>query len=148
MKDPLAEIMQWYFGLFHFGGFGGVVVQISIVCMILAITRRSVMMAIIRAREKNVARFGMAVVGEVNALLPEYEKTLNEYVAMVDEKVGHHPSLVAMAQSIDRDVKVKAERDFCALDVGRPETVAILSLQLAQMLNNNSNAKATRGDSR
>lgn len=135
MIDPLAWLIDWYFGLFRASGLGGVIVQVSVLCMMGSLCLRGLMMARDRHRERQVAQVGFLVARRVQKLLPMYDAALEEYVTFIDERVGSHPALVSLANAIDREVKCKAERDFCALDVGRPESVAILHLQLAHLIN-------------
>jgi hypothetical protein len=43
--------------------------------------------------------------------------------------------LEAVAKQIPGDIKMKAERDFCALDSSQPEVVAMLQMQMIGLLN-------------
>lgn len=131
--DPIELALRGYASVIHFGP-TGILWQASFVCMVLCLGWEGLMLRRQREREVRLALLSMQAVQRVERLLPWYHNAVESVLTNIDRRVGEHPALIAMAKNISKEVKLKAERDFCVLDSGRPESFGLLQMQLMAVL--------------
>ncbi len=133
MTDPIKAVLDWYFCLFS--GTGSMVFfQVMVLCMLVCIFCPNLMNAKQRQREHQVTHISLDLIQRIESLWPIFEDETMLYLESLRKKIGQNPGIIAIANKIPREVKTKAERDFCIHDAEKLEAVTMLQAQTIHMV--------------
>jgi len=74
------------------------------------------------------------VINEIDALMPVYHKEMLAYAQMMKRSILNNKGFTTVVASIGEDVKIKAERDYCLVDIHNQAAVDMLQAQFVKLV--------------
>jgi len=138
MTDPIYIVVRTILDtpLFMVGVFGHLspTVNILIALMAFLLLKSNLGGSKERQLEKRWSNICGVLIGRIEKLSRVYAETNFLYVRAQKKALTSNAKVVECIRSIPKDIKSKAEQDYCLHDVDRPENMAMLQEQLKGLL--------------
>lgn len=138
MIDPLYLVIRSILDapLFFVGVFKGLspFVNAFIVLMAILLLKLNLGGSEERRLEKRWSNICGTLIDRIDKLSEIYVQTNYLYAKAQKRALTGNKKVVECIRSIPKDIKSKAEQDFCLHDVDRPENLAVLQEQLQRLL--------------
>lgn len=142
MTDPLFFLIRTIFDahVFFAGTFGRLspIINVLFVLMALLLLKTNLSGYEERKLDKRYSDICGTLINRINKLSSLYIETNYLYAKAQMRALTGNKRVVQCIRSIPKDIKSKAERDFCLQDVNRPENLAVLQEQLQRLLEEES----------
>jgi hypothetical protein len=138
MNDPVYVIIRTVLdtSLPFVGVFGHLspIVNVLIVAMALLLLKSNLGGSKERSLERHWSNICGTLIGRIEKLSQVYTETNFMYARAQKRGLTGNKGVVQCVRSIPKDIKSKAEQDYCLHDVDRPENLAMLQEQLKRLL--------------